>query len=226
MKCPSCGLDNPDKNSFCSHCGAPLSDQGKMQQIAQPATKPPAPPPAARPDDMPSATPMSSGASRQEERTLWQEYPSMRTATPLLVAIAIAYVIVGLITLSVTSDRSVFWMISLGFLVLFVIVLVKFLVRLRSLRYRVSNQRIFIERGLLNKRTDEIELEHYKDVFVNQTFWDRMTGCGDIEVVTGDATTPTVHIIDVVDPISKKEIIRTAARERKIALGIIRREEL
>jgi uncharacterized membrane protein YdbT with pleckstrin-like domain len=104
--------------------------------------------------------------------------------------------------------------------------LIRYYVRLHSISYRLSTQRLFITYGLFNKRTDEIELEKYKDIFVNQDFWDKMVGCGDIEVVTADVTNPTVKIIDVVDPIAKKETIRAAARERKSALGITRREEI
>ena len=41
-----------------------------------------------------------------------------------------------------------------------------------------------------------------------------------------EKTEHNVNIIDVRDPIAKKELIRTAARERKESLGITRREEL
>ena len=53
-----------------------------------------------------------------------------------------------------------------------------------------------------------------------------MFGCGDIQVVTTDEANGSVEIRDVMDPVRKKEMIRNAARDRKQALGIIRREEL
>lgn len=246
IRCEKCGLDVKANDSFCSHCGAPISAQGRMQEIA---TNPDMP---AKPSDAPkpvgvspinvarttgAATPFPgpTPAAQAPERVLWQEYPSMRTTIPPVVALVVLFAIAMGLVISLrpaaAEGRGQFWdalpwIVVAVFLLLIVGLLVKNAIRLYSVRYRLSTQRIFVDRGILNRRTDEVELEQYKDVYVNQTFFDKLVGCGDIKVLTGDETTQTVDIIDVIDPVGKKEMIRSAARERQQALGILRREEL
>lgn len=226
MRCPNCGLDVIDKSSFCNHCGTPLTDQGKMQQVSV-ANAPLA--------QAGAQTAKVTPADQPPETILWEEYPSFRTAVPLLVGTAVGYLIIAVILsiLMRSHATAMIWGVKWPEFVLFVLfvigelsILGGFLARLRSLRYRLSTQRLFLERGLLNKRTDEVELEKYKDIFVNQDFWDRLMGCGDVRVITGDVTNQTIEIVDVKDPVRKKELIRKAARDRQAALGIIRREDL
>lgn len=171
---------------------------------------------------------LSSPPDHSQEHILWDEYPSMRTAIPgIILSIVIgAVLIVVLQFLPFIGSRTVQLVISGIILLLVLADISRHYIRLHSIKYRLSTQRIFVTHGLVNKRTDEVELEKYKDIFVNQDFWDNIVGCGDIEVVTSDATNPTIRIIDIVDPIAKKETIRDAARARKSMLGITRREEL
>jgi uncharacterized membrane protein YdbT with pleckstrin-like domain len=170
------------------------------------------------------------------EAVIWDEYPSQRTIFPRVIAVlvlfVIAFVLLRLPLLPATArpnwngrDVLSWGVVLLGALIILAMLL-RNLIRLRSIRYRLSTQRIFIEYGIFNKRTDEIELEKYKDVFVNQDFWDKIVGCGDIQVITGDVTNPTVNILDVIDPIGKKESIRKAARERQAMLGLRLREQM
>lgn len=219
MKCPSCGLDVADGANFCGHCGNAVTVQGKVagaRTTSAAATDPAenyymAPPP-----------------DESQERVLWDEYPSMKTAIPGIVLWVVAgvVIIVGLSSIPFTGSQVVQYGIAAVVALIVLAVLIRYYIRYHSTKYRLSSQRLFVTHGLLNKRTDEVELEKYKDIFVNQDFWDKIVGCGDIEVVTGDTTHPTVKITDISDPVSKKETIRSAARERKSGLGITRREEL
>jgi membrane protein YdbS with pleckstrin-like domain len=236
MRCVKCGLESKSNGNFCEHCGAPRNDQGRMHATAQ---RPDATADSARADD-----PMGPGETQappsvslrgiasatshspQPERVVWEEHPSFKTALPLLVEVLVAYLVIAVV-LAATGVAARFqgYVLAAAALVI-AVVAAYFLIRLYSVRYRLTTQRLFIEHGLFNKRTDELELEHYKDVFVSQEFLDRLMGCGDIEIITGDISSPTVKIVDVNDPVAKKEFIRTSARDRQIALGIVRREEL
>lgn len=232
MLCPKCSQEIPDNSNYCSHCGNKLGPLGVAPQntAVNPSNVPLGKPTST---SIPVSTAASEAAGHEEETTIWAEYPSLRTAIPGLVGllvgfIAMIFAISWLLPAKSadTSRSGMYWALFIVFGAAFVFVLAKHLIRLRSIRYRLSTQRMFIERGIFSKRTDEVELEHYKDVYVSQDFWDGLVGCGDIQILTGDSATPTIHIMDVVDPVAKKEVIRTAARERKIALGIMRREEL
>lgn len=222
MICPNCGLQVADNANFCNHCGKALSMQGTVTEgntavdprVADAATA--------------SGYVLSSPPDETPERDLWNEYPSMRTAIPKIIMVMLigGALIIALQIFPIPWSGTIKLVIT-G-LVLFLVLadIIRHYIRLHSIRYRLSTQRLFVTYGLVNKRTDEVELEKYKDIFVNQDFWDSIVGCGDIEVVTSDVSNPTIRIIDVVDPIGKKETIRAAARERKSVLGITRREEL
>jgi len=235
--CPNCGLEISDKANFCDRCGTPVSPQGAAAAAGRPATAADNVTPAGAgaagrgagsESEYASNYVLSSPPDQTPERILWDEYPSMRTAIPgIVVSVVIGVIlIVGLQFIPFRGNRSLQWIISGIIAVIVLADISRHYIRLHSTKYRLSTQRLFITHGLVNKRTDEVELEKYKDIFVNQDFWDNIVGCGDIEVVTSDATNPTIRIIDVVDPIGKKETIRAAARERKSVLGITRREEL
>jgi membrane protein YdbS with pleckstrin-like domain len=233
MRCAKCGLESKSSGNFCEHCGAPRNDQGRMQTVAQApgalpdgAVDPAAGDTQAPPSVSPRGIASPTSHSPQPERMIWEEHPSYKTAVPVLTQALLVYLVVAAI-LAAVGTKGGLQLAALAVAALVIAgVAVYYLVRRLSTRYRLTTQRLFIERGLINKRTDEVELEHYKDVFVSQDFLDRMMGCGDIEIITGDISSPTVKIIDVDDPVAKKEFIRTSARDRQIALGIVRREEL
>lgn len=225
MICPTCGLQIPDKSNFCSHCGASLTVQARAISSSQgDASSQPGS------ETVGGTTKyfMGSRPDEAEEHDIWKCHPSMRTAIPGI-ALAVA---VGLIVIVILAIASPGWGAAVniaiqGLVVLVVLwIIARYFIRRHSLNYRLSSQRLFITHGLINKRTDEVELEKYKDIFVNQDVWDKVVGCGDIEIVTSDVTHPTIRIIDVIDPVGKKESIRVAARQRKSMLGITRREEL
>lgn len=236
MNCPKCGLSVDAGSSFCNHCGAALNDQGKTINSAAGAAVPTGGAPlAAAGTPIISPDILSQNVATAGEVVLWNEFPSLRTIFPRMAAVAVLFLLAFIGTrILLPLDRHpqwnghdvLEWGLTLAALVLLLLILLGSLVRLRSVNYKLTTQRIFIEHGIFSKRTDEIELEKYKDVFVNQDFWDKMVGCGDIQVITGDVTNPTVNIIDITDPIAKKEAIRKAARERQLALGLRVREQM
>jgi hypothetical protein len=70
----------------------------------------------------------------------------------------------------------------------------------KTIRYRVSNYRIDVERGLLSKNIDTLELWHVEDIKLHQSLTDRMLGVGRIVIVSHDATTPELELRDLPDP--------------------------
>lgn len=223
MKCPNCGLPVADDANFCGHCGKSITEDGRVAGV------PGSTPMPGHGGDNPDANYyMSPPPDLVEEKTLWDEYPSMRTAIPAIglwvlggvaVVVGLQFVPIHAIALGQMAVIAIVGLIILA-------VLVRYYIRYHATKYRLTTQRVFVTHGIFSKRTDEVELEKYKDIFVNHGFWDRIVGCGDIEIITSDVTHPTIRIIDVHDPLSKKEDVRSAARDRKSLLGINRREEL
>jgi len=78
---------------------------------------------------------------------------------------------------------------GLAFLFLLADVLV-----IKATQYEITNERIRIRRGLLTKRTDELELYRAVDTSLVEPLSLRMFGLGTIEVRTNDASTPLVYL--------------------------------
>lgn len=64
----------------------------------------------------------------------------------------------------------------------------------KATQYEVTSERIRIRRGLLTKRTDELELYRANDTSLIEPLSLRMFGLGTIEVRTMDTSSPTVYL--------------------------------
>lgn len=82
-------------------------------------------------------------------------------------------------------------------------------------RYKVTNQRLIIEEGLLTLRTREIELFRVRDISVKRNIWERMFGIGDITLLSTDATNPVILLKNIKDSHVIKDLIREAVREER-----------
>jgi uncharacterized membrane protein YdbT with pleckstrin-like domain len=92
---------------------------------------------------------------------------------------------------------------------------------LRGHRYRLSNQRLVLESGVLSKSVTEIDIRTVEEVSFHQSFGERLLGLGRISLVTSSpalAAAPglrrpgqTVQLLGVLDPRAVREKIRDAA---------------
>lgn len=82
---------------------------------------------------------------------------------------------------------------------------------LRGHRYRVTNQRIVVESGVLTKRLDEIDMRLVEDIEFQQTLLQRLLGIGQLVVVSADKKMRTFRLLGVESPREVRELIRTNA---------------
>jgi membrane protein YdbS with pleckstrin-like domain len=92
---------------------------------------------------------------------------------------------------------------------------------LRGHRYRLSNQRLVLESGVLSKSVTEIDVRTIEEVSFHQSFAERLLGLGRISLVSSSAALAaapglrrpgqTVQLLGVVDPRAVREKIRDAA---------------
>jgi len=106
--------------------------------------------------------------------------------------------------------------VLLGVLLLIVLIglfiLLRVVVRAFSLRYRLTTERLFIQRGLIARHVDEVELFRIKDVAYDQGILQRLTGTGTVTVLSTDDTTPQVRLVGVREPDRLKEALRKHVR--------------
>ena len=93
--------------------------------------------------------------------------------------------------------------------------------RIIGRRYRLTDQRLFIERGVLTQTIDQTELIRVDDVRVRKTLLDRVFGLGDVEINSTDASDAFILIEGIRDPDRIAEDVRSRMRAlRKKSLFI------
>lgn len=81
-----------------------------------------------------------------------------------------------------------------------------------SIRYRLTNQRIFVEKGILSRSLLETELVRIDDVAVIQNLMGRIFNYGTVRLAAADADSESVVLVDIDNPVSVKEIVRAQVR--------------
>jgi uncharacterized membrane protein YdbT with pleckstrin-like domain len=172
------------------------------------------------------------------EQTLWEGSPSIKTmalgiATTTLFALVVSTVvflgyrptlrfIAGIsegLSKSVADDEPGLRLAAIVF-VIFVVGarvarLVWQIVALRSQHYRLSNQRLLLEGGVLSKTITEIDMRTVDEIAFHQSFAARLLGVGEITVLSsepgGRGNRERVTLLGILDPRAVREKIRTAA---------------
>jgi membrane protein YdbS with pleckstrin-like domain len=90
------------------------------------------------------------------------------------------------------------------------------ILRRASLRFTLTSQRLEIERGLIARRRESVDLFRIRDVVLDQGFIQRLRGLGTITLYSTDQVEPTLAIPSVGDAQSIYELLRdTASRARQ-----------
>ena len=84
-------------------------------------------------------------------------------------------------------------------------------------RYALSEDRLFLETGLLSTRSEEILLYRVRDISLKISLFQRIFGVGTIVIQSSDKSMPTLELKNIKRPRNVKEIIHSAVEEMKIA---------
>ena len=82
-------------------------------------------------------------------------------------------------------------------------------------RYRLSEDRLFCEKGFLNIKQDEVLLYRVRDLQLNMSLGQRIFGVGTICVVSSDKSVPHMDLVNGKDPRNVKELIHRSVEEAK-----------
>ena len=136
---------------------------------------------------------MASTSLERSEKTLFEGHPAV---LPSLGALLIAIVTLGIAALY-------------------------FFVRARSINYRVTTQRIIVERGLFSKRMDQVDLYRINDYVVERPFLQRVVGTGNLTLETMDKTSRELTLAGLpTDVVALYESLRKATEEEKRARNV------
>jgi uncharacterized membrane protein YdbT with pleckstrin-like domain len=82
---------------------------------------------------------------------------------------------------------------------------------LKSHHYRITDQRIVIESGVLSRQIEEIDMRNVEDLLYRQSLLERLLGVGDITIVSADRTAGRMRLVGLEKPRELRELIRTTA---------------
>ena len=149
-----------------------------------------------------------------EEQIIYRGSPSLLTrfGSIFLAGLIIIASIVGVFMLH-TQWLWILVVLAAGY-IFSVVALVK------SVEYEVTTQRVRFRRGLLNKRTDELECYRVKDTTLIEPFPNRLFGLGTIELLTFDASTPVQRLEAISGARDLREKLRNIVEECRDRKGV------
>ena len=82
-------------------------------------------------------------------------------------------------------------------------------------RYRLSEDRLFFEKGLLNLKADEVLLYRVQDLELTISLAQRIFGVGTVCVHSSDKSIPHLDLKDIKHPREVKELIHQCVEDAK-----------
>lgn len=221
INCPECGKQVSSQAATCPHCGIAL---------AAPAAPPL--PAGMRPG------PLAGAATQTPEQTLWEASPSLSLLLGQVLRVAGVFLVSAILLLVVfpallsglgdvgrttwvdpSKATLIVWAVLGAYLAVRGARIALLAARLRTTRYRATNQRIQVESGLFSRSLIEVDLRSVDDLVFHQGPVERALGIGAVTVVSSDRTVPRLRLQGVKDPRGVRELIRThayAATQRQL----------
>ena len=84
-------------------------------------------------------------------------------------------------------------------------------------RYSLSDDRLFLETGLLNMKQEEVILYRVRDISLSISLWQRIFRVGTVLVQSSDKSLPKLELKNIRKPREVKELIHKQVEEMKIA---------
>lgn len=91
-------------------------------------------------------------------------------------------------------------------------------------KYMLSEERLFIEQGFLNKKEDEVRLYRIMDVSLTRSFGQRIFGVGTIHCCSADKSLGDFDILSVKNPKDVKEQLSQLIEAQRDAKRVTNRE--
>ena len=82
--------------------------------------------------------------------------------------------------------------------------------------YSLSDDRLFVDKGLVRLQSDEILLYRVRELSVSQTLGQRIFGVGSIIVQSSDKTSPVLEIRNIKTPFDVKELLHQHVEKMKL----------
>lgn len=91
-------------------------------------------------------------------------------------------------------------------------------------KYSLTEERLFIERGFLNKNEDEVRLYRIMDISLSRSLGQRIFGVGTIRCCSADKTMKDFDILSIKNPKEVKEQLSELVEAQRDAKRVTNRE--
>lgn len=91
-------------------------------------------------------------------------------------------------------------------------------------KYTLTDERLFIETGFLNKKEDEVRLYRIMDVSLERKLGQRIFGVGTIHCCSGDKTLHDFDIKSVKKSRDVKEMLSECIEKQRVEKRVVNRE--
>jgi membrane protein YdbS with pleckstrin-like domain len=194
MHCTNCGSYIAPGVRFCAGCGTPIVD--------------------------PEATRVSGAAAVMRPET-GDVGRTIFTARPTLLFIKVGYLAAALGAIAVTAILASFTSFEISAVASIAVALSLFLIpayyhlKRNSVRYKLTDSEIEIDRGLLSRTTRNIPLRAIQDVTVSAGIFQRLLGYGDIIIDNSDDIRGTITLHNVHSPRKYADLLLKELRQRR-----------
>ena len=107
------------------------------------------------------------------------------------------------------------WMPALAWMVAVALVMGWKYLTIRCQRYELTTQRLKTQKGVFSKTTHELELYRVKDIMLQQPFFLRLFGLGNVVLMTSDVSTPELTLRAIPDAATFRDKLRQCVEERR-----------
>jgi len=114
--------------------------------------------------------------------------------------------------------------LGLGLIIFAMLLILHKAIKLKTVSYQVSVDRIEYSRGIFDRRIDNIDMFRIVDLKMRRTLIDCILGIGSIALITNDKTDPEFEFEKIKNSKKLYDIIKNASLEADAARGVIHLE--
>jgi len=156
------------------------------------------------------------------EEVYFQGSPPVRAALgEVALSVALSLLLLAGSIVLINKHTGPWWLKLLMIFLALLLPMLPVLLAKRT-RYRISNYRIDVERGLIARNIDTLELWHVEDMHFHQTIIDRILDVGTITILSRDETLPRVELFGIPNPRPLYETLKQRVIAVKRQRGVIK----
>ena len=185
MFCIKCGAKNSEEAVFCQKCGHKFDVADEEEtQLAQKIVD-------------------NIDIDSDEEKAVFSIHPTLMFVKMGYVLAAFGGLLLAALLGVLGSFSSYFW-VSSGIVVLlglsFLLIPAYFHLKQKMVRYTLTDSKVEIDEGLLNKKTRNVPLRIIQDVTVSANFIQRMLGFGNVEIENANENDAKIVLKNINSP--------------------------